>query len=1452
MKLDVVECGNLGMSQDLSISKADNKLAFENRNIRITAVNDNTLLSITNEKGPSEVEGSTSIEGCYKAHCIIDDTLVLFTSKTAVPLLEFSDYIYVIKLSKTGDTMTVKLLYSGNLKLGDNIDTIGYYEASDVRKVYWVDGVNSPRVINIDKEYTNNESLDFMPVLHNFSTIKVEKDFNGEGIFEAGTIQYAITYYNKYGAETAISNITPLIYITEENNGLDINNKTSCNFNITITNIDTSFEYMRVYSIKRTTLNGPFTVNIVKDVPVVSSTISIIDNNTNQESIDPNLLYYIGGNDFIAKTISHKDNTLFVGNITTKGTIVNDDIEDDIKNNWYTDIKDKDGNITYRECNVISEIYKTVNTGNYKNTDAYYVKDTSFINNNIKGFKSSEIYRFAIQFQSEKGQWSAPIYIGDKKQTKFPKTSLVNYNVVNYIPVFEFNNSIFFENVLTKQLKDIYKDIRAFRVLRAETTYENRSVLAQGIISPTIFNYKQRCDNAPYVISSPIMRDNTNRNWCNLANEIRGTKYNSIAQNETNTDIKKDSYAIILIFEECVDYICKKLKCSINATKTNNTDYGVILHTFAIDNDKYNNTELVTNINNILTSYNCAKVITEAEIINLIKYLNNEIESAPSGWIKYSKYSYSCEYIINDTIPEKCIDSSNYQNKQSEFFVDTSIITFHSPELDKEELSINDDVKFRLVGIAPITANKADVSLNVENPMSSLGGLFKDNIYKYNYPNISKNVKPLTKDRLYIDASWNYSSDKKSFYPDSSITKAYNVFMWDKTGSLIGQTDGTIKNSSGDSWGEEKKSIIKNKIFANKRFSLYTKYLNIKEDINITNVQTFNSESIDAKRLNILNKDIYYYGNYDFLNTYLDSYSVDGTYTNEIKSYAPVRIKYKSTPHAVFGLLNSDKTKMLKLPYIIGEAPASEYSEVNKKYLWLSNIFGSQDLYSTDSINQSNIEYPDSNYLFIGELYRDINYSSLYGGLEDTSLQKLRWLPASEIYNIYTSYISTIYIYGDTFYERYDCLKTYPFSEEEQNSVVDVTSVMLETHINTAATYNTAKDSLTNIRPTSLKLNTIYNQEDNVFVYSILDNKYKNINYPNQIIWSLQKTTKENIDNWTNITLTSSLDLDGTKGNVTKLITYQDKLLAFQPKAISSINYNNRTALSTVEGVPIEIVNSGLVNGYTIISDSIGLSNIKEIVKASSGIYFIDIINKQVYCLNNNGLSTITSKGLEQWFKEQCSYNSIKDTKEKAFTVCYDYLTKDVYFINYNHCITYNEVLQQFTSFMPYSNISALFNILGYSYFISNNISIMKLFKMFGGDYNKDKNGQFIPYSITYRINPNNIDNVFTNIEFTADLLKSDYTIDSKPNNSLLSSVPFDKLTVWNEYQYGESNITPNYGVSNIKQKYRRWRLDIPRDSNSKYKIDRIRNPWCYIKLEKTPTDSNKLIFHNLLVKYYK
>ena len=140
---------------------------------------------------------------------------------------------------------------------------------------------------------------------------------------------------------------------------------------------------------------------------------------------------------------------------------------------------------------------------------------------------------------------------------------------------------------------------------------------------------------------------------------------------------------------------------------------------------------------------------------------------------------------------------------------------------------------------------------------------------------------------------------------------------------------------------------------------------------------------------------------------------------------------------------------------------------------------------------------------------------------------------------------------------------------------------------------------------------------------------------------------------------------------------------------------------------------------------------------------------------------------------------------------------------------------------------------------------------MFQLPYNINADNEFTPYHITYKVNPEPfIDKVFTNIEYVADEYLPSTEVDEP--EILSQTNPFNELKVWNEYQFGSCRLSEQVMPSDLKKKFRIWRANIPRDEKSKFKLDRIRNPWCYISLINNPNNTNKMVFHQIDVKYFK
>ena len=1518
-----------------------------------------------------------------------------------------------------------------------------------------------------------NENNNASSKNHNNSEISSDDTKNNvsNGSFHSGIIQYAFSYYNKYGQESNIFHVTDLQYIAPKDRGADPDEIINNSFTITINNVDTSFEYLRIYSIHRTSIDSVPTVKIIQDIRIsdiiyyISNIVhlntsylvlynqnsiiltsenmryrmteldegktaiytdlidkssitrlddylediyepvgnikgnstkpfyhfnrdnlpglvikvdgnymtwgsatdiyiskdydesgehtifvgyeteddvaaesmilftgynetyngyNIVDTGNTGEIIDNSILLYVGGEEIISNTITSKDNTLFLGNIT----IQRPSIDASIKNSLL--LSKTNELITEHESLSTTNRIIPVNKEE-ENKSNFYSHVSTLSKGYNAGFKSGEYYRLGLQFQYKDGKWSDPVYLGDYQTPDNIRPTYNNFNL--NIPQIEYT----LDNVVEKNIFQLgYKKVRPVVVF---PSINERRVLIQGMVCPTVFKLKNRISNAPYAQSSWFIRPYV--------------KYNL----KGNEEVFKDNYPERGAWAE-------------------------FRHFYGLPSSG-----------------------------------NSRQEIQGYG------YGYDTE------VPFEKFDSIIYEEN---YAVDQSIITLHSPDIEWGIGSYDNfnDYSFRIVGFINFTSSIGDIDIQTSSPTISTyaKGFIKRDTY---YSDLIH--KELYKDR-YVNASRSLISG--SFYQDGYIRsledgvpsvdniEKFLVYTWHRSGSLNNDT------ARASSEGTQSAKLLK-KVISNLKFSQNNTWLNPSSSNTINNYwtpkdgitipQLFNSNeisllSLDSPERREIQK-MSYYGIVDDLVIHNKPYSIlykessnpdiykeGGAVIPDSFRYGneSVRIKYKSTPHIVLGFNYSNNINQNILPTIkYGEQLEINKVESEKYPSWMNPSIIDGSIVNSDTITQPiiklvhtketnsttnksepkipeyatgkeyiiyesenkntlelwyidieeynanddptlSIRYIDSpdhlddsirdyyrnvifaaydetlkksryfkfkdlgeeeykfveltelsgevstakhiinhdiitldentynnisdSFLYLAELYRKDIPKNLFGGNTQDNIENNIWIPAGKAVSISNNKDSNTIVtftYGDTWYQRYDCLKTYPFTQEDENQVVEIASFMCETRVNADGRYDKNRGQLSNLNMTPRNFNLwnpVYSQKDNFFKYRILDSDFYKLNkFPNTITWTKEKHNGEDIDTWTNITMASTLDLDGDKGKIVSLNTFNNEIYCFQETGISNIIFNAREQISTTSGVPIEISNGMKVNGKRYLSNSIGCNNKWSIVESIYGIYFVDNITKGIYLLSDGVKSLSHTLNMKDYINkftniEPWKVNNFKpiafefnnDNIFNNFKVSYDKVDKKVYFVNGQDCLVYSEELGQFESFVDYQNTFSIFNIQSNTYSLyysptgnsgnwytglwKNNV--LDTTTIYGED-------EDISLTVVSNQDPLS-DKIFNTVEFRGN---------SYDENGFISKVcPFNKIRVWNEYQDTEdvelvfNSNTP----SNLKQKFRIWRANIPRDkSNGR---DRIRNTWAKIKLT---GDSKKIELNDLNIHYF-
>lgn len=1538
----------------------------------------------------------------------------------------------IIRVDYNDDgTFSLVKLFEGDLNLDARhpIESVVYHETDEIQKIYWVDGKNVLRFMNFMEEpdkvtgrypwqisgdtydntyFDSNRSIQFDV------DVKITKDNSGN-TRPNGVIQYLLTYYNKHGQESGYAWISDLVYLSPVNSGGAADGTNMNSVILDIHNLDTRFSDFRIYSIFRSSLNGTTTAYIVYDGKTSAGNAVVIDNNSHLIAVDSSRLLYLGSQDVRSWTLTHKDQTLFLGDLQSIGKTSYSELENDIRRYMFSDVANGlSGCIEFYYSSGDDDIP-------YNDNESYiYESQLGKTSSSITTFKGGEKYRFALCFRKKDGAMTEAFWIGDA--------------VNNLYPVIEGNkiHRVLARCKLPAQIIDRMKSMgfSTVNLMIAEATYADRSVKAQGILNPTVFNvwdrYKGRLYSSASWITRPRQSEfawkhfepikksifSTGEIQCNYwTSESDPTPYYILKNYGSGEASYTETFDSGFDFDFCIVLYGILCKGVFNTYSGGCILVTIKMHSFGQD--------ALSALNNLdFNQQYCAEAylrLIEKSVLNAGEedysvsfehpdgyfsgnislttlYSNGSLNSNNSIQFFHAKIS---EFLVNSGVPSKYIlpyqsqvleewcqvadddenkihyfqyndkdrhttdvmealnwkrgstdrwyaiadvdfsDSFGYMPsyyKKHLMFIDENTITLNSPEFDNNAVLLDgaEDYKLRIVGIAKITSNIADYVVNAEP-----GKLPGENLVSQNFTSLNGLLSwPLWKEYGYSErlvqadgeTKYEHKHENPKFWtPDDYIydgsIRRYWLYMWNHPGNITTFSESEYNDSGTLESKNENYSILNNKTFANLKYSNGTMYNNLGNiayefSYDLDSLRSFHYTSSqyvgikvgnDTKHYNaVLNESlsmparhmypvIYSSGSFSSAN---DDAVLEGGSEATLYTNLPVSITYASSPHVVMTLHTDSDSEYAQtiLPQYWGhseEAFENKYKigEYTGAILpWVKetdDAYPFKDYYAgqgTFRLSDDPVTHlgrtvtTQDKYLYIGEIYYDFSDNDTrYGGVTDSAVQNNRFILAgpqyivSELRGNGSDYI--IANQGDTYFQRWDCLKTKPYSTGAENNVIDITSVMVETHVNIDGRTDLQRGSsyLASFDTEKFgQINPVYSQNNNFITQRDLDEDFNLDAYRSSITWTLEKHDSEDIDEWTHITLANTLKLDADKGICRALRRINNSIISFQDRGISEILFNSRTQLSTQDGVPVEIANSGKVDGKRYITNKYGCVNKWSIIEGKNALYFVDNINKAFCAFNGQAIDNLSTRlGFGAWFRE---INNVDPWSPAAFNNIvsyYDKVHSDIYLVrgveDDKPCLVYNETFGAFTSFFDYRNVLMMSNVQ--DRFVSFNNHALWLqneglyCNFFGKQYD---------YWTQYRVTPEPFsDKIWTNIDYRADffevlndnaesVVSETELINGDIDDTYKEWETFTDYKVWDEYQ--DTGFTPfahdSFDRDDVRKKFRIWRLTIPRalkEGTNKHGMDRIRNPWINLLFRKSNVDGKYLMqLHDIVVKYFE
>lgn len=1367
-----------GMKPDLDISKSNAEFSFRNENVQITQSSTNNSLvldvGLTYDISPAFIEGN--IIGLVP----FEDKVVLFTIEHK------KNRIYLVRERE------VKLVFEGDLNFDHtiNIEGLYYNEGEGLAKVYWVDGKNPLRVINVDwnKSYlgASNTIFDINHTQYFDEILSITKRF-ADGSFHSGTVQYFFTYFDRYGKESSIFTASSLYYSTPNEDRAGSPEETCTNvFDISLDNLH--YNNVRIYSLHRTSKDTTPSAYIVKDAEVNNNKVKYTDNNRGVTAIDPNILLYLGAEFFIPKTLAVKDNTMFLGNYSLP-------------------------TITSSSTSISVRPYgKKVIYPNRR--DQLYLSQ-----DDITFLKYNENYPIIIQWLNS---WGKPIgYSGKTVFEAREKNKVVNdaIHASTYGVTFQVPSD---------------SNIKAARILIHYPEGNERRVLTQGILNPTVFNLRDRLINSPYVQASWFFRPETKLGkgipfahgypvgmWQHgvdnkLTAELELFKHQSFDNYDLSNyeDYRESSHMQMFGIDRSIITInTPEIEDIVSVANTTGIN---LVGLCRINEGYFGYDTLLTDIDEFET--------TKGDYALGYPYA---LGSFPTGLSKGYNPIYSIGSAFN-----RIGNIEGLNAKINKNLLKTK--TFYSYKRSTTSYDVDGN------GIL-------DELIKVDTTEEKLYKI-KDKFYKGTINTV------ITNDLSSTLNDQNYGIGKEAFHRALNNSELFDITPFERDDSKYWNTKGVpvtykstehlvalIDNIDG--------SPILNYAFTNPqgllRYDGSNGTIDISELENLSNtfeIQNFkftnNKHGVTFKKDNV---------EFSPTSIYRISYSKVGKLKEEfLKNHLLTQLELVLTEESytkkeinndTIELLGTDTNiysiKNLGSDGIVLYIPLSSYKPTISKIV--SKLIGIYNINAPIEEHPQAYNYPNAYYNLQG--IKDNQTIIFLADIINTDLSDysgdLSWTPASDVVPVNNGEVVTIPIKGgDTYFQTYDCVKTLPYKDTDYNQVIEALSVSLETRVNLYGRYDKNLDiyKYSNVNENNFnKINPVYSQKNNFFIFRNIDSWKLRSNFPNQVTWSKMKTNGEFIDTFTHYSLASVVDLDGTHGSLTKLINFKDNILFIQDNGFGIIPFNSRVQIPVSDGIPIEITNGYKVDGYKYISDTIG-SNLKgTIVKSLDYLYFYSSTYNELYQYSQGlvplGVVHGMSSLLTPFFYDASYCRGVYSIDHRVF------------FGLGNSQLVFNEALNSFESFYTYPISPFMYttNAFLYSYSKDKVTTIPT-------SLTDVKFDNVVPWEIEYKINPSldPKDRIFTNAEFVLG--------ENTPDKE---DIPFNKLTIENEYQSGVINgMKGSYKQKATAKKFRFYNTQLPRDS--KNKLDRIRSPWVKVKLSGLCDKKTNNLIRSFKIKYFE
>ncbi len=278
-----------------------------------------------------------------------------------------------------------------------------------------------------------------------------------------------------------------------------------------------------------------------------------------------------------------------------------------------------------------------------------------------------------------------------------------------------------------------------------------------------------------------------------------------------------------------------------------------------------------------------------------------------------------------------------------------------------------------------------------------------------------------------------------------------------------------------------------------------------------------------------------------------------------------------------------------------------------------------------------------------------------YGGRNQAAINSTRWIIAGNYHpiNVQNKHQHSTVFGGDTFVNLYSHqITTCPFPEK---SFAKWLVFPVESVVNTdmrggyhlgANDHIEGFDQQTPPFSNDWLYNTTYSQQNNLKSFLTIDEEDVTVTeLPNEIAYSKTKLSGDQTDAFRVFPIFNFYDVEAIYGQINRIINYNNEIHFFQEKAFGQLLVNPRTFISDASGVQSLFTGSGdTIESHQYISVKYGTKHMHSVVASERNLYFFDVDFAKFlkYGTDKKLVSISDDLGTKDIFERACKYGRLK------------------------------------------------------------------------------------------------------------------------------------------------------------------------------------------------------------------